>query len=792
MIYETLPLMVVELSFDEFNHCFVKMSKAFLSHSSNDKELVRRVANELGDQCVLDEISFEPGRETLNEIFQRMAESDVFVLFISKYSLDSPWVQCEITQSEKLSREKLMRILPIVIDPEISHKDKRIPDWIAKPYNLRYIANIKIILQKIEQALRSVKVLKYLKNQELMGLFVGRNDEIARFESDINNLDNWMPTYVVAYNYFSGIGRRTFLMNALKKVNLLDIFHKPTCISIDAKESVENFIYKLNSIHLKDTIWRIDLSQETIEGKVAIAIDLVKDFYKAKEIVFIIDDGGIVLPNHNIVSWFQQIVTDEYFHNRLVFCVISQNRPNEQLLRNERRALWYRIPELTKEESKSLFIKLLNIYQVENITKEDKQYFLDKLGGIPSQINYAVQLIKDNLVEAKLHVNDIVEFSDRFCHLLLDCVKKNDLAYQISLLLSKEEIISLALIYKIFGDSKETNEALQLLYDLSCFNYLYNEFVKLNPTIADFMRRLRLELSGKYKIKYREVLRLLLEEDLDKLLEKDYSQFMLTIQQMLQEKKKIPDKYFMPSLIIKNVIREYDKGHYSYVIKLCTDLLKNSNYDEQILWETRYRLTLAYARTRDRRFLDSVKFFWADNKFDYNFLMGFYYRHDKNASKALEYYDKALAISPDNSRTKREKVNVLLSLERYEEALEMARENYEQRRGNIFHIQSYFIALIRRRRGILEKEKVILRMLMDEVGHSDDFKAIDIYRCMEGEYRYYIDHDTVNAIKQLRDAMEQNENSVYPIKSLMAIYKRTSQFAAFEELKNKLFNMDDY
>ena len=83
-------------------------------------------------------------------------------------------------------------------------------------------------------------------------------------------------------------------------------------------------------------------------------------------------------------------------------------------------------------------------------------------------------------------------------------------------------------------------------------------------------------------------------------------------------------------------------------------------------------------------------------------------------------------------------------------------------------------------------------MLMDEVGHSDDFKAIDIYRCMEGEYRYYIDHDTVNAIKQLRDAMEQNENSVYPIKSLMAIYKRTSQFAAFEELKNKLFNMDDY
>ncbi|WP_065220250.1 MULTISPECIES: toll/interleukin-1 receptor domain-containing protein [Butyricimonas] len=769
------------------------MSKAFLSHSSKDKELVRRIATELGDQCILDEISFEPGRKTLDEIFRTMAESDIFVLFISGNSLDSPWVKQEITRSEKLSSEKLTHVLPLVIDPTISHEDKRIPDWLAKPYNLRYISNVKIILQKIENALRKINVLKFPRNQELMNLFVGRNDEIARFEFDINNLDNWMPTYVVAYNYFAGIGRRTFLMNALKKVNLLDVLHRPTFISIDAKESVENFIYKLNSIHQEDDIWHVDLSRETIERKVSIAIDLVKEFYKVKEIIFIVDDGGIVLPNHDIVDWFKQIVADEYFHNRLVFCVVSQNRPNEQTLREEHLALWYRIPELTKEESKSLFIRLLNVYHVENLSKEYKQYFLDKLGGIPSQINYAVQLIKDNPVEAKIHANDIVEFSDRFCHLLLDNVKKNDLAYQVSLLLSKEEIISLTLIYRIFGETKETNEALQFLYDFSCFNYLQGdcEFVKLNPTMADFMRRSRLELCGKYRTKYKNVLRQLLEENLDELLEKDYSQFMLTIQQMLQEKKRIPDKYFMPSLIIKNVIREYDRGHYSYVITLCTDLLKNSNYDEQILWETRYRLTLAYARTRDSRFLESVKSFWPTNKFDYNFLMGFYYRHNKDASKALEYYDKALEISPDNSRTKREKVNVLLSLERYEDALEMARENYEHRRGNIFHTQSYFIALIRKQGIILEKEKTILRTLMEEVHQSDDSKAIDIYRCMKGEYMYYVDHDTINAIKQLRDAMKENENSVYPIKSLMIIYKRTGQFAAFEELRDKLSNMDD-
>ena len=46
------------------------MAKAFLSHSSSDKYLVRKIANLLGNQrCVLDEKSFEPGARTLDEIF---------------------------------------------------------------------------------------------------------------------------------------------------------------------------------------------------------------------------------------------------------------------------------------------------------------------------------------------------------------------------------------------------------------------------------------------------------------------------------------------------------------------------------------------------------------------------------------------------------------------------------------------------------------------------------------------------------------------------------------------------
>lgn len=131
------------------------MAKAFLSHSSSDKELVRKIANMLGNQrCVLDEISFEPGAKTLDEIFRELDASDVFVLFISDNALNSEWVQTEMKLAYKaMSEDKLDRILPIIIDKKVDHTDSRIPKWLSRNYNLRYIREVVIIYHKIRNAL---------------------------------------------------------------------------------------------------------------------------------------------------------------------------------------------------------------------------------------------------------------------------------------------------------------------------------------------------------------------------------------------------------------------------------------------------------------------------------------------------------------------------------------------------------------------------------------------------------------------------------------------------------------
>lgn len=652
------------------------MAKAFLSHSSKDKDLVRKVALQLGNKnCVLDEISFDPGRKTLEQIFSELDSSDIFVLFISNESLESTWVKKEINRAkENLNNDYLERIIPIIIDENITYSDTRIPKWIAKPYNLKFIENEVIILKKIRQALKEVNFKKTKFNQEIEKNFVGRNAEMEKFENDINNIDNWTPTYIIAYNYFEGIGRRTFLKNALRKYELTNYLDSPTTITIDSKESVENFIYKLNTISKIPEILDYDFSVLNIESKIEIAVKLLKQFLDYKELVFVIDEGGIVLPNNTIVDWFKSIVNNELFDNNLILCLISKFRPNEAQLKREKKSLVYRIPELSKPESKNLFLRLLKIYQLENLRREDKEFFIEHLNGIPSQIIYAVNLIEINPLEAKKNINEIVEYSDRFSSTILNHLKDTPNAYQLAIFLSTNEIFSVDLINKIFGENDDTSSALQKLFDLSLFNFVFGgyEYVKLNPTLSDFINRSKIRIDNEYNDRLNNVTKELLKEDLDKIIIDDYSEFMITLQNMLENEIKIPKKYFIPSLIIKNVIKEYDKGNYDYVIRICLELLENSNYDQQIIWETNYRLTLAYARTRNDKFFDFISFFKNEtNNLDYYFLLGFYHRHKGNKSKALEYYHKALEYYPEHSRTKREIVNLYLSLGQYEDALEL-------------------------------------------------------------------------------------------------------------------------
>lgn len=231
----------------------LKFSRAFLSHSSMDKVLVEKIAKSMGDKCVYDNMTFEPGMPILSEILKGMLQSDVFVLFISENSLESDWVKKEITNAKEMSADDIKRILPIIIDKNIKHKDSRIPEWLRNSYNLKYIDNETIILSKIYTKLRYFAFIENSSNQK--DAFVGRSKLFDQFNSAINSSIDRTPTYIIAYNYLTGIGRRAFMKEALRRMQLLERFQEPIIISLNKSESLESFIYSLNSIKKVPDIW---------------------------------------------------------------------------------------------------------------------------------------------------------------------------------------------------------------------------------------------------------------------------------------------------------------------------------------------------------------------------------------------------------------------------------------------------------------------------------------------------------------------------------------------------------
>lgn len=124
------------------------MIKIFLSHSSKDKDnYVEIVAKKLLEKPELYALwcydyRSEVGIDPMDKIISKLGESDLFVMFISQYSLNSPFVIQETDEAIKLLKKgSIRRIEAILIDSTINQcTDERIPKhFMENP--IKYIKN---------------------------------------------------------------------------------------------------------------------------------------------------------------------------------------------------------------------------------------------------------------------------------------------------------------------------------------------------------------------------------------------------------------------------------------------------------------------------------------------------------------------------------------------------------------------------------------------------------------------------------------------------------------------------
>lgn len=711
--------------------------KCFLSHSSKDKEqYVNAVAEylikEIGEKFVVyDQYSFESGVPVIEEILDGIKESALFIVFLSNHSVSSSWVQDELKEAKKNQLELLgLRIYPILIDPDLSHESSLIPDWMRdESYNLKYV----------RKPIKAAKSILQRRNQMLDGKFptrkheracIGRNDLVERFETRV--YENSGPPQCAIFSGMDEIGRRTLLKECLiKSQQIRENYIFPT-IELDSTESIENFIVKLDDLSMANSYELGNLMTMDIDEKITIAASMINDIQNLTETLRIIDDECIISAgnsgnfeedkNSNISDWFMYIL-DEVDIAKHISIVVVANRKLSLIarLREEYQIYSMEVLELNNLDKQKLLMHLANSHdlQLSRIGEDsDLNFFLSYLSGYPGQIRYAVKLMCDYGVKKvrQEYLDDISEYNSKKVQKALLPHISSEEKMAVLCLLSETTFATYEFLFDVLGRTSALFLAIEELKELSICEDMGrdNEAISINSGVRDFILRNRSRRDrsshgvseNTYVLRedYQRKLEEIISTRLDKISseEADLTDILYLPQKALKDNLPITkelQRSLLPSHYIQT-IQEFSssfKRNDEMVVHLSDRALQHEySIDTRIVHKIRYYLCSSLARLgREERFYREIKFI---KGIDHLFLHGFYNRKQGKPENAIPYFEEILRKGDTYlvSKAARELVEVYRDLERYQDALRLAKENYESRRGrtNAYLIQAYLNCLM--------------------------------------------------------------------------------------------------
>lgn len=744
------------------------MIKAFLSHSSKDKDhYVRRVANWLGrDNIEYDEFTFEEGEKPLDEILKALNRTSIFVIFLSENALKSDWVQREIVCAKtKLNSELLEKVFPIIIDENLTYTSSSIPDWLRE-YNLKPIKRAQVAARRIHHKLREISWSRHPELKERQNLFVGRTKELGEFESRIHDFEKEKPTTIVVSGMAgigskkSGVGRRTFLHRALIKTAITQSSHKPSSIYLDRDVSIEDFILKLNDLGLVDIDKSLlNLTEKTIKQKIAIIHEIMTEAYKAKEIIYILDDGCIINYKRQIAGWFKEAIANfcdcsfPVFGIASRYKVIFKNRPRSD------KFYFVELNELTPDERKMLLNFLLGLYKID-ITSNIFKAVSELLSGYPDQIMFAADLIKDENTTSILNkLPELQEYNNDRAATLLSKYESNENAFEFIRLLAQFEVITQDFIFDIVPEEDYYPILEELASEHICeLIGVDGEIIRLNDIVREYIKRNRLFISEKNNLKIQDLVKETIETD--HIFLRDSSEYIFTMKEALKNDYEIDNKLLIPSHYLR-CMKDlyYTRGSLDKIIDLADIILQKKDFlDPIVLQDIQYYLCLALAKKKDIRLLKEVQSINGD---EYSFLLGFYYRLCGRYEDSLNQLEKIANAPYVGARSKREIIQVYVQLEEYDKALDYAKRTYNEHRGNQFHTQAYFNCLINSSEP--EVHRSDLKRLIKDLRSIDSDQSNEMADIAESMYIAKVENNEQKALDHIQDAIGKYPNNHYPL-----------------------------
>jgi tetratricopeptide (TPR) repeat protein len=297
--------------------------RAFLSHSSKDKELVKAVAQELGRQhCIFDEQAFETGNEFKQSIQNGLDSSSIFVLFASNSSLLSDWVNFEVEEAwyRKLEKNLDKSLVYIITD---SVDIEQLPLWLKRAKVQR--GNVaKSIAREIRAHLD--RLIEERKNP-----FVGRTEDLQALQEALTPADVAFPPHILFVTGLPGIGRRSLIQQVVESSLGLKPLKRPfrlgegfsiqdICSSVadetepyNTDQRFQQIMKEIQALPNEEALDRtlLNLRRMTSRGLLPIFLD----------------EGGLFDSDGNISGSIQSIIKKLALNDEAYIAFVSNRRP---------------------------------------------------------------------------------------------------------------------------------------------------------------------------------------------------------------------------------------------------------------------------------------------------------------------------------------------------------------------------------------------------------------------------------------------------------------------------------
>ena len=363
--------------------------RAFLSHSSKDKDFVTAVARDLGrHRCVFDEFTFRTGDDLRQAIREGLHESTLFVLFASVNSMNSHWVDFELDEAEALRIERHLKgVLVFLMSAEMDVGD--LPVWLRRT-KVTKAASAKSVSREIQRGMQTVA------HRQQRPIYVGRQKERAAAEQSILTADSPSRNLVFVTG-LTGIGRRAFLARLST-----DVFNLATdvVIRVESGDGMSELASRLaeevevysGAAELRALVELISTESDDIcLSRIA---RYCRTLVAEQQMPVFYDDGGLIDDDGRLHSGVSAVL--EYTsEDPALYCAFVTNRtPRFDGASSFGRPPVVRLPPLPRVDSIRLLTRLCDESAKSKLTGVQIRDLADYVRGYPPSAYYAKALIQ--------------------------------------------------------------------------------------------------------------------------------------------------------------------------------------------------------------------------------------------------------------------------------------------------------------------------------------------------------------------------------------------------------------